>query len=196
MFHDELVSGHAIAGHHHDEGDTGIGGGHHGRDDSALAVADEADLARVGLGTRLQIGHARFGVAGKVGGSGLGEVSRGLAYAALVGPQHHNALTGEIIRQHQKRFMAHKAFVAVVLARATDQQNCGKRPLARWNGQRAGQRVACGLIGISHVFFAIRVGLDGILRASPRLHCGLILDSLQRQRQGRAHLRECAIHGA
>src|ERR1035438_2927337 len=68
LFHEDLVSGYAGAGHHHDERDIPVPGSYHRRNNATLAVADESDFARVHFGARLEIRDASLRVGGKVGG--------------------------------------------------------------------------------------------------------------------------------
>ena len=100
--YDDLIAGDAGSGHHHDERYIFVAGGDHGRDDSAFAVADQADFVGIDFGTRFQIGDAGFGVGGEIGGGAGCEISGGLGGAAVVGAQHGDSVAGEVVGENEE----------------------------------------------------------------------------------------------
>jgi len=70
----------------------------HGGNNTALAVADEADFVRVDFGAGLEPSDACLRVGGKVRSGGVRQVACGLAHSALVGAQNDDSLTGKIVR--------------------------------------------------------------------------------------------------
>jgi hypothetical protein len=178
----DLVSRHSGSGHQHEERDMGIVRGHHGRDDRAFAVADQADPVRIPFRACFQVRDAGLGVTGEVGHGSALEGSFRFANATLVGPQHLNAFSGEKVGENQKRAMTHQAFVAVVRLGPADQQPCGEWPCALRDGQGSRELDARGFVVIGDFFFAIGIRFDRILRPA-LLELGGSLYALEHERE-------------
>nr|WP_235840028.1 hypothetical protein [Derxia lacustris] len=180
-----LAAAHAHAGHQHDEGDGRIAARHHRRDQSALAVADQADARAVDLGPRAQPGHAGFHVERQIGGGGLAQTGLGAAHAPVVDPQHRDAKPAQVIGQHQEGLVAVIALVAVLRPRARDEQHRRMRPRALRHGERAGQLQMRARIDEHHILAAIRERRLGRLRPARRRRLAV------RHAGARQFLRRC-----
>src|SRR5580692_2237535 len=189
-----LISGDAGAGHHHDESDVRVAGGDHGGDHGAFAVADQSNFVGIDFGAGLEVGDAGFGVGGEVGGGGGLEIASRFGGAAIVGAKYGDAVTGEIVGENQEWFVAEQGLVAILRAGTGDEHDCGKRTLALRNGESRGQRDVLNFVFVSDVFVAIGIGLHRILWTFG-LERGFIFYRFQYQGQRVARLGPLAVDG-
>jgi hypothetical protein len=103
---EDLVTGKTCAGHQDDERNVLGLGGHHRRDQTALAVTNEADLLGVDVGSRLQIGHAGQDILGEVGSCRLRGASRRAADTAVIDSQDGDPLARQMVGQDEEWLMA------------------------------------------------------------------------------------------
>src|SRR5271166_2351288 len=179
----DFVARHARAGHHHDESYVRIAGGHHRCNKPAFAVADQADLMGIDLGPGLEVRHSGFGISRKVRSGNVGHAPGGLAYATVVHAEHNNAFTSQVIRKHEKRFVAEQGFVTIMSSRSGNQEHRGKWAFPWWNRQSARERDPLGLlVVVRDVLFAVRIRLNRVLRPAT-LQLRHILNALDYQWQ-------------
>jgi hypothetical protein len=102
-------------------------------------VADDADAGRVDLGLRLQPGERGAGVLvlGLVRGVAL--VAARAADAAVVVAEHDDAVAREVVGEHEEGLVAHDRLVAVLRARAGEQDDAGGLAAGGRDGEAAGE---------------------------------------------------------
>ena len=111
---EEHIATNAGACHQHDEGDICVSLGHDGRNDAALAVADEANRADVWtLGEK---GDASFDITSKIKGGGGAWCwpCRRAANAAIVYAEYRDTAAGEVVRNDPERLVLKDLLVAVL----------------------------------------------------------------------------------
>src|SRR4029077_17723170 len=111
--------------------------GDQGRDQSAFAVANEADFPGVDLLAGFQISEGGFGIVRKVLHRGAGEVTCGLSDSAFIKAKNGDAFSRQVVRQDEKRTMPDERFIAVVRSGTADENGGGKRSRAAGKSERA-----------------------------------------------------------
>ena len=117
------------------------------RDVAALAVPNQTRVVRVDAGAHPQVVERRLGIAQQVGGGGQAAIAPGLPHAAVVEPQHGNALAGQRHRHFPKQTVFAHPGIAVVLAHVGEQQHGRKGARAVRNAKRTRQLHTAGLGG-------------------------------------------------
>ena len=97
LVHQDAAAGVGGSGQERDGFDLLVGGGHHGRNQAAFAVAGQADARAVHIGAGAEPGDHRPHIIGEIGAGGLGSAfaSGGLADAAIVVAQDGDTAAAE-----------------------------------------------------------------------------------------------------
>jgi len=129
----------------------------------------------------LQVGDAGLGIGGKVRHHSFCIVPAGLAAAPLVGTEHDNAFSREMIRENEKRFVAHDALVAIMWPASSHEDHSREWAFAFRDGQ-GGRKVDVGIcVPVGDLQLLIRVRPRRILRALS-IERGTVLDALEGKR--------------
>ena len=140
------------------------------RDHRAFAVTDDADACGVDAGLLLEPAAGGIGIAREIERGRAVERARRCADAAVVAAEHGDALAQQRIGDDGERAVSEQLLVAILRARAGDEQHGGnlavaRELLARGHRERAREHVARGMRD-AHLDLAIRQRRNRILRAA------------------------------
>src|SRR6266446_5141946 len=112
-------------------------------------MTDEANFLRVNFLARFKVGENGFGVARKISGRRVRVIAGGLADPAFIKTKNGNALSREMVCQHEKGTMSNEALIAIVRPGAAEENGGGKRPFAGRKRERARERASLDIVPFS-----------------------------------------------
>ena len=152
-------------------------------------MAHESDVPGVDLASRLEEGDPGQDVAGEVvAGRSRGAPGRA-ADAAIIEAEHGDPAASQRVGKDQEWLVLEDRLVAVLGARAADQDHGRKRAGSFGLGQRSGQRHASGLVGVADIHHLVGERSFGRLRPA---QLGGLVRLLHVQGKASSRLGPCA----